>query len=171
MSRLRTTAAAAVLAAAASFPLSGVAFAQDNLNCDDFATQEEAQAEYDSDPSDPNNLDADDDGIACEDLPGGSTDDDTTDDPDEGTTDDGAGTDHADDGTDKGTDDGTEDSTDDATGGEDQVEDKPEGAVDTGDGSTSGAGGIGYVLTGLALTATGGVAFFARTRRQDACRE
>ncbi len=53
MSRLRTTAAAAVLAAAASFPLSGVALAQGDLNCDDFATQEEAQAEYESDTSDP----------------------------------------------------------------------------------------------------------------------
>src|SRR5918997_2228712 len=67
--RLRTTAAAAVLAAAVTFPLAGTALAQDNLNCDDFATQEEAQAEFDSDPSDPNGLDADNDGIACEDLP------------------------------------------------------------------------------------------------------
>lgn len=137
MSRLRSTAAAAILAAAASFPLAGVAFAQD-LNCDDFDTQEEAQAEYDSDTSDPHGLDGNDnDGVACEHLPSsGTTDDSTTD-------------------GDKGTDDG------------DQVEDKPEGAVDTGDGSTSGAGEVGYVLTGLALTAAGCVAFFARTRRQD----
>ena len=40
----------------------------DDLNCDDFSSQEEAQAELESDPSDPNNLDADDDGIACEDF-------------------------------------------------------------------------------------------------------
>lgn len=43
------------------------AFAQDDLNCDNFATQEEAQAEFDADPSDPNGLDADDDQLACED--------------------------------------------------------------------------------------------------------
>lgn len=56
--------------------------AQD-LNCDDFTTQEEAQAVLDADPSDPNGLDADDDGIACEDLPSGDTDD-GTDDTDDG---------------------------------------------------------------------------------------
>ncbi len=37
-----------------------------DLDCADFATQQEAQAEYDADPSDPNGLDADSDGIACE---------------------------------------------------------------------------------------------------------
>jgi Excalibur calcium-binding domain len=45
------------------------AAAQDVFNCSDFTYQEEAQAEYNRDPSDPNNLDADNDGIACEDLP------------------------------------------------------------------------------------------------------
>ena|GEM_PF-4533263 len=38
-------------------------------NCDDFATQEEAQEEYESTYGDPNYLDGDDDGIACESLP------------------------------------------------------------------------------------------------------
>jgi len=38
-------------------------------NCDDFSTQEEAQAEYESEYGDPNYLDGDDDGIACEWLP------------------------------------------------------------------------------------------------------
>ena len=48
------------------------AFAQDDLNCEDFATQEEAQATFDADPSDPNGLDADNDMLACEDsLPSG----------------------------------------------------------------------------------------------------
>jgi Tol biopolymer transport system component len=37
-----------------------------DLDCADFATQQEAQAELERDPSDPNNLDADGDGIACE---------------------------------------------------------------------------------------------------------
>jgi hypothetical protein len=70
--RLLSTAAAGVLAAAMSFPLAGVALAQPDLNCADFATQAEAQAVYEQDTSDPNNLDADDDGIACEALDGGA---------------------------------------------------------------------------------------------------
>ena len=37
-----------------------------DLDCDDFASQEEAQANLDADPSDPNDLDADGNGIACE---------------------------------------------------------------------------------------------------------
>jgi hypothetical protein len=49
-----------------------------DLDCADFATQAEAQAEYDADPSDPNGLDADDDGIACEELSGASETDDAT---------------------------------------------------------------------------------------------
>ncbi|AVV47020.1 excalibur calcium-binding protein [Streptomyces sp. ID05-04B] len=60
--------AAAVLTVAL---LSGVAHAQD-LNCSDFTYQEDAQAVFDQDPSDPNRLDEDrgpDDGIACEVLP------------------------------------------------------------------------------------------------------
>ena len=41
-------------------------FAQtDDLDCEDFATQEEAQAVLDEDPADPNNLDPNKDGIAC----------------------------------------------------------------------------------------------------------
>jgi excalibur calcium-binding domain-containing protein len=43
-----------------------------DLDCSDFSTQEEAQAEYDRDTSDPNYLDGDDDGIACESLPSDS---------------------------------------------------------------------------------------------------
>ena len=38
----------------------------EDLDCVDFATQEAAQANLNANPSDPNNLDADDDGIACE---------------------------------------------------------------------------------------------------------
>ncbi len=42
----------------------------DARNCPDFTYQEDAQAVFDADPSDPNNLDGNDnDGIACEDLP------------------------------------------------------------------------------------------------------
>jgi hypothetical protein len=46
----------------------------DDLNCADFSSQAEAQREYEKDPqNDPNNLDADDDGQACEDFDYGAT--------------------------------------------------------------------------------------------------
>jgi hypothetical protein len=49
--------------------LGSPAWAQDDdLNCADFSSQAEAQAELDRNPSDPNNLDADNDGQACEDF-------------------------------------------------------------------------------------------------------
>src|SRR5215208_256589 len=42
---------------------------EDELNCKDFPSQAAAQREYDKDPqNDPNNLDADNDGQACEDF-------------------------------------------------------------------------------------------------------
>lgn len=45
-------------------------FAQgDDLDCEDFETQEEAQAVFDEDPADLNNLDPNRDGIACALLP------------------------------------------------------------------------------------------------------
>jgi hypothetical protein len=50
------------------------AMAQDEFDCEDFDTQEEAQAEFNADPSDPSGLDEDDgadDGVACETLPSG----------------------------------------------------------------------------------------------------
>jgi hypothetical protein len=40
----------------------------DQFDCADFDSQAEAQAELDRDPSDPSNLDADDDGQACEEF-------------------------------------------------------------------------------------------------------
>jgi LPXTG-motif cell wall-anchored protein len=40
-----------------------------SVNCPDFPNQEAAQAELNRDPSDPNGLDDDNDGIACESLP------------------------------------------------------------------------------------------------------
>ena len=61
-----------------SLLLAGSAVAQDQYNCGDFDSQKEAQAELDRDPSDPSNLDADNDGMACDTYPyedggGGST--------------------------------------------------------------------------------------------------
>ena len=44
----------------------GTGTTQGDLDCADFASQAEAQATFDADPSDPNGLDADNDGIACE---------------------------------------------------------------------------------------------------------
>ena len=41
---------------------------EDDLNCADFPSQAAAQREYERDRSDPNNLDADNDGQACEDF-------------------------------------------------------------------------------------------------------
>jgi hypothetical protein len=44
----------------------------EDLDCANFATQQEAQAELERDPSDPNYLDADGDGVACEIYPYGT---------------------------------------------------------------------------------------------------
>ncbi len=49
-----------------------VAASSADLDCPDFTSQEQAQGVYDSNPSDPNRLDADNDGIAC-DAAGGSS--------------------------------------------------------------------------------------------------
>jgi micrococcal nuclease len=46
-----------------------------NLDCAGFETHEEAQRVLEQDPSDPNYLDGDDDGVACEDLPKSQPDD------------------------------------------------------------------------------------------------
>lgn len=63
------------------------AAAQDgDLDCADFDSQQEAQDVLDGDPSDPNNLDADDDGVPCEsffDGDGGDTADDSSADGDD----------------------------------------------------------------------------------------
>ncbi|MFD9048804.1 excalibur calcium-binding protein [Streptomyces zaomyceticus] len=67
----RSVVAGIALAVASVAPMSGVAHAQD-LDCRDFRFQEDAQAEFDRTPGDPNRLDEDqgpDDGIACEALP------------------------------------------------------------------------------------------------------
>lgn len=45
----------------------------DSVNCSDFDTQPEAQAHLEADPSDPDGLDRDKDGVACEHLPGGDS--------------------------------------------------------------------------------------------------
>ena len=52
---------------------SGNSGGSDDLDCEDFDTQAEAQEVYEEDTSDPYGLDADDDDEACEALPGGSS--------------------------------------------------------------------------------------------------
>jgi hypothetical protein len=66
MRRSTTAAAGVVFTAALSLTFAGTAHAADR-NCPDFATQAEAQAAYNADPSDPDGLDRDKDGQACED--------------------------------------------------------------------------------------------------------
>lgn len=44
-----------------------------DLDCANFTTQEEAQQVYNQDPSDPNGLDDDNDGMACDTLPSSGT--------------------------------------------------------------------------------------------------
>jgi hypothetical protein len=70
--RARVAALVAALTTALFAGLTGTAFAQD-LDCDDFTYQEEAQAVLDADRSDPHRLDGGQDGppdgVACESLP------------------------------------------------------------------------------------------------------
>jgi micrococcal nuclease len=50
-------------------PSSAGSSTDSDLDCASFATHEEAQKVLEQDPSDPNYLDGDGDGVACEDLP------------------------------------------------------------------------------------------------------
>src|SRR5919107_1897941 len=45
----------------------------DQYDCASFGSQQSAQVELDSDPSDPNNLDSDGNGIACDNYPYGTS--------------------------------------------------------------------------------------------------
>jgi hypothetical protein len=71
----RSTAAAGVFVTAAlSFGFSGTANAAGDRDCSNFSTQPEAQAFFESaGPGDPHDLDRDDDGMACDSLPGGDS--------------------------------------------------------------------------------------------------
>lgn len=70
----------AALCMTLSTAFASAALAQDEFDCADFATQEEAQAVYDEDTSDPSGLDGPigtgftgEEGVACEELPSGET--------------------------------------------------------------------------------------------------
>jgi hypothetical protein len=64
--RFRHALTVAVLAAAGTLPLAGAAYAQPDRDCADFASQAEAQEALDGSVGDPERLDANDDGVACE---------------------------------------------------------------------------------------------------------
>jgi hypothetical protein len=66
MRRIAVSFAVAMCGVLCSLLLAGVVVAQDRLNCGDFDSQKAAQRVLDRDPSDPNNLDADNDGMACD---------------------------------------------------------------------------------------------------------
>ncbi|MFI7142758.1 excalibur calcium-binding protein [Streptomyces massasporeus] len=69
--RRRTGAIGTLFAVAAIVPPADPAHARQDLDCRDFAFQEDTQAVFDADPGDPDRLDEDqgrDDGVACEAL-------------------------------------------------------------------------------------------------------
>ncbi|WP_308283148.1 excalibur calcium-binding domain-containing protein [Pseudonocardia nigra] len=157
--KIRSLAASFVVAAAAMLPLAGVASAQPDRDCPDFASQAEAQAALDAAPGDPERLDADNDGIACESEFGEPTASPTpapaeettspaptpaeeTTSPAPAPAEDTAGTD--------------EDADED-----DQITEVPQGGVETGDGTGAGVDPAVLALGGFAAL---GVAAFA-TRR------
>jgi MYXO-CTERM domain-containing protein len=64
--RFRHALTVAVLTVAGTLPLAGAAYAQPDRDCADFASQAEAQEALDGSVGDPERLDANDDGVACE---------------------------------------------------------------------------------------------------------
>ncbi|MYW70486.1 calcium-binding protein [Streptomyces sp. SID8379] len=67
--RLRSVLLVPTVAGAALVPTAGVAHAADK-DCADFSSQAQAQAWFDTHPGDPDRLDRDRDGQACEDYTG-----------------------------------------------------------------------------------------------------
>lgn len=139
--RLRTLTVSVIAAALATVPLAGAAAAQPgDRDCPDFASQAEAQEALDSQVGDPERLDRDDDGEACEDHDYGSSPAPTTTPaPTTAPAEDDDETPPADDDSDDG-----------------QVSVIPRGGVDTGDGSSDGSSAplvIGAVVALGAATA------------------
>ncbi len=145
--RRRTTAAVGVFfTAALSVGFAGTANAADTYNCPDFVSQADAQAVYNANPSDPNQLDRDNDTQACEDY-------DYVANPGTVTSAMALGA----------TSQVTPSTSPVTPGTTSQVTNRPAGAVAAGDGSSSSdASALPYVLGGVALTAAGGAAFAAR---------
>jgi hypothetical protein len=92
MKRITGTLAVATLLVASATPAMaqqrGPSGADGSYNCADFDTQPEAQEFFEAEggpENDPNNLDADNDGVACEGLPGAPTEEETDTGADPGT--------------------------------------------------------------------------------------
>ncbi len=162
--RLRTFTASLVVAAAATLPLAGVATAQPDRDCPDFSSQAEAQAALRT--GDPERLDKDGDGQACEDYEYGSSparpadeDDESREQPRDEDDDESRG---------ESREDGDEDggSDDDRSDDDGQVSVVPRGGVDTGDGSST-PGPAPFVIAGAVAAA---VAAGAVRRRAGASR-
>jgi len=133
--RTRTLAAGVLAAATISIGFTGTASAAD-LDCGNFPNQAAAQATLLADPSDPNGLDRDNDGLACETFAYAA---------------------------------GSATSTDGQAVIVAQVANRPSGGVAAGDGSSSDASALPYVLGGLAFVGAGGAAFASkRTSRATA---
>ena len=161
--RLRTFTVSLVAAAAATLPLAGVASAQPgDRDCKDFSSQEEAQEALL--PGDPERLDANDNGRACENYDYGSATPQATTDPvDEQPADEPEPTEDAVDAPPAASndDDDDDDADDDA-----QVAVVPRGGVDTGDG-TSGSEPAPFLIGGVLAV---GVAAAAARRRAHTAR-
>lgn len=149
---LRKATVTAAIAAGSMLWAAGGATAQpDDLDCANFSSQAEAQAEFESAPGDRHRLDADDDNIACEALNGDDGTNGTdgtpapgdTDVPDEQDMQDPAAV------PDSGA--GAADTSD------GQVGEMPAGGVETGDGSASG-GGVPAVPMMLGVAGMGAAA-------------
>ncbi len=148
---VRTVSATVLLAGAVSFSFAGTASAQNQFNCSDFSTQQQAQAQFNKVPGDPSRLDANHNGIACESLPSA-------------TGSNGAS------GSNGSTGAQAPSGSSGSSGGQNganqgQVSTVPRGAVNTGDGSTSGDNSMAFILGGLALTVAGGGVVVAARRR------
>jgi len=150
--RFRHALTVAVLTVAGTLPLTGAANAQPDRDCPDFASQAEAQEALDGSVGDPERLDANDDGVACEsqfrDAAAKSTQTTRTTEP--APTSAPAEEDEQDDQDDPG-----------------QVRVLPRGGVDTGDGSTDpeppASAAALVALAGMGLLAVG-----VRRPRQNA---
>ncbi len=156
--RLRTFTASLVVAAAATLPLAGVATAQPDRDCDDFSSQAEAQAALRT--GDPERLDKDGDGQACEDYEYGSSPARPADEDDE------SREQPRDEDDDESRDGSREDGDDDGSDDDGQVSVVPRGGVDTGDGSST-PGPAPFVIAGAVAAA---VAAGAVRRRAGASR-
>lgn len=141
-----TTAAGGIMLAGTMLLGAPAATAQDDQNCADFASQAAAQEHYRGDTTDPDGLDRDDDGIACENHTGYPE---------------GSATDMQPIGADGG--DGVPAQGD---GGDDDTMVMPEGGVGTGGGSTEGIENGGMLAAGGIALTLGAGGIVATTRRR-----